>query len=628
MNAITKGKWIWLSKKEEKDEYGEFVGSFSIVKKKNVRLRIACDGFYNVFVNGKLALFFQCADYPQYKNYDERDISRFCKKGENTLRIVVWYLGETNFSYYGDDAGVCFEVSQEGERICFSNENTLSRQMTEYKNGYCKRITSQLGYSFFYDNTQDVEKRYEKSRETGKNYELHKRTIKHLILGKRPKIGVKYGKKSILVDMGQETAGFIDLDFVSPKKQTVLIAYGEHLDDGCVRRIVGGRDFSFEIEAREGRNCFSNYLRRFAGRYLEIFCEEPLRIKYAGIRPVLYPVKRKKAKFLDKKKQKIYDVCVHTLRCCMHEHYEDCPWREQGLYVFDSRNQMLCGYYAFEGFEYQRANLLLIGKNQRENGMLDICFPTRERLTIPFFTLNYILQVHEYLRHTGDESIKAEVGQTVKKIAELFTRLRDANGLIPTLPYPYWNFYEWSEGSDKAWETARSTASEHKKEYDLILNCAYVYMMKLYNESFGGQIDYSATYEAIKNTFFDREKGVYVLTTADKRYSQLGNAYAILIGLGGKALAHKCLTDENMITATLSMRSVLYDALLSIGGYEDYILQDIEKRYTAMLKKGATSFWETEKGGDDFDKAGSLCHGWSAMPIYYYNVLGLNKAHK
>lgn len=26
-------------------------------------------------------------------------------------------------------------------------------------------------------------------------------------------------------------------------------------------------------------------------------------------------------------------------------------------------------------------------------------------------------------------------------------------------------------------------------------------------------------------------------------------------------------------------------------------------------------------GESDFDGAGSLCHGWSAMPVYYYNIL-------
>lgn len=40
-----------------------------------------------------------------------------------------------------------------------------------------------------------------------------------------------------------------------------------------------------------------------------------------------------------------------------------------------------------------------------------------------------------------------------------------------------------------------------------------------------------------------------------------------------------------------------------------------------MLDAGATSFWETELGESDFENAGSLCHGWSSLPIYYFNLL-------
>lgn len=42
-----------------------------------------------------------------------------------------------------------------------------------------------------------------------------------------------------------------------------------------------------------------------------------------------------------------------------------------------------------------------------------------------------------------------------------------------------------------------------------------------------------------------------------------------------------------------------------------------------MLDQGATSFWETIKGEEDFHCAGSLCHGWSALPVYYYRIFGL-----
>jgi hypothetical protein len=44
-----------------------------------------------------------------------------------------------------------------------------------------------------------------------------------------------------------------------------------------------------------------------------------------------------------------------------------------------------------------------------------------------------------------------------------------------------------------------------------------------------------------------------------------------------------------------------------------------------MLAVGATSLWETTLGGQDFELAGSLCHAWSSLPVYYDHavILGI-----
>ena len=55
--------------------------------------------------------------------------------------------------------------------------------------------------------------------------------------------------------------------------------------------------------------------------------------------------------------------------------------------------------------------------------------------------------------------------------------------------------------------------------------------------------------------------------------------------------------------------------------YKSFILNDIDKKYVKMLDAGATTFWETEEGAKSLANTGSLCHGWSAMPIYYYDLL-------
>ena len=67
------------------------------------------------------------------------------------------------------------------------------------------------------------------------------------------------------------------------------------------------------------------------------------------------------------------------------------------------------------------------------------------------------------------------------------------------------------------------------------------------------------------------------------------------------------------------MTIYVYEALLKQGNqYKNYVQAEIERIWGKMLAAGATTFWETEAGADDFNFAGSLCHGWSAVPIYIW----------
>ena len=614
------GEWIWTDTENKADAYAEFCAPFASQGSGALLLRVACDGIYAAYINGALVAFSQCADFPHYKFYDEIDVTPYAKEN-NELKIVVWHLGADTQSYIADTAGVLFALEENGKILVRSGEDTASRVVNEYENGRAKIITRQLGFGFAYDNTAQKDA-YGTSVAVHKPTVLHKRPIKPLVLKERLPIKVIERENSLLVDLGKEAAGFLDLDIESEQKQKLTIAYGEHIVDGGVRRRIGDCDYSVDFIARKGRNEYLNPLRRIAGRYLEIFCDFPIKIGYAGIRPVEYPVAEKPFTVDDALLQSIYDTCVYTLRCCMHEHYEDCPWREQALYALDSRNQMLCGYYAFEGGNttYARHNLVLLGKSLRSDGLLSLCAPIGLDVPIPFFSLIYIRQVYEYVQYTGDTTILAEVGDTLDTVVQTFARTIDANGLIPSFPYPYWNFYEWAEGSANDWQIFRKPTDAHVASYDLILNGAYAYALGFYEKLTGKRCAVQPTLSAIHKIFY--RNGVYVLSSDTEKYSQLGNALAILIGLGDEALARRIITDENAIPATLSMKAFVYDALLSLSDeYEAYVLNDIKQTFGQMLSAGATTVWETEKGEADFGGGGSLCHGWSAMPVYYLHTL-------
>ena len=82
----------------------------------------------------------------------------------------------------------------------------------------------------------------------------------------------------------------------------------------------------------------------------------------------------------------------------------------------------------------------------------------------------------------------------------------------------------------------------------------------------------------------------------------------------------KRLADNEFLPCSFSMKCFKYDALLSVDeGYKDVILEEIRVAYKKMLDAGSTTVWETARGPGGADLAGSMCHGWSAIPIYYYH---------
>ena len=171
--------------------------------------------------------------------------------------------------------------------------------------------------------------------------------------------------------------------------------------------------------------------------------------------------------------------------------------------------------------------------------------------------------------------------------------------------------------------------------YDLVLNALIsvaVSRMIVINDRLG--IDSSdlkerreAINSAIRSHFYNGQTGLYETRKGTSHYSRLANSLVILTGAlddgEAKRLAKRLTDGAEMVDASLSMRAVFYDALIAAdkAEYTDFILSDIDRVYTPMLSTGNGTVWETELGESDFDNAGSLCHGWSAIPIYYYNIL-------
>ncbi len=634
MGVFDKSKWIWVDKSPSADSYGEFFTTFNY-QDGEVVCNISCDSDYVLFVNGQVVASNQYGDFEWYKIYDTLDITDFLKKGENTLAVLVWYFGENSQRYKKAQAGLIFEVVSNGKVLAQSQKSVVSRYSKAYKNGLKKLITRQQGFSFLYDSTkedgwQTTGNGFIDSAEIDKKCQFYKRPIEKQILLPKAKMQVlKAEKNYYLIDLGEETVGLPTLSLKTEKQQKIRVDWGEDLFDGHVRRIIDDRDFSFDYIAKSGQNDYTNYMLRISCRYLEIYSEDKIELEYLGVIPQVYSVEEKPYELSNPLDQKIYDLSVNTLKKCMMEHYVDTPWREQCLYAYDSRNQILCGYYAFENgnIDYVKANLKLIGEDRRDDGLLSICYPCGNDLTIPSFSLYYILALKEYLDHTGDKSLIIDLYAKISSIISAFIGNME-NGLVCKFGLANnWNFYDWTD------YLASEISIKADKIPDSVINSLFIIALKCLKE-IDKKLGYNFKYDDLlnecvvktKKAFFVEEKGLFELHSGKGEFTVLVNALAILAGVVSKSESERicqAIVDGEILDCTLSMKILKYQALLLSNEekWARWIIDEIRKEYSIMIGSGCSCVWETIDGANAFGCAGSLCHGWSAVPVYMYHVL-------
>ena len=157
-----------------------------------------------------------------------------------------------------------------------------------------------------------------------------------------------------------------------------------------------------------------------------------------------------------------------------------------------------------------------------------------------------------------------EVAQTIQEIISVFATRIDETGLIKNFDAPYWNFYEWTDGNFG--EGALGSRNERPLHYDLILNCVFVYVAEKWQQLCVAHnlryqlVDFSMMRDAIQGIFFNKKENLFGSSTGNlSHYSQLGNSFALLIGLGNDITANKVKSNPELVAVSLSMSGFVYD---------------------------------------------------------------------
>lgn len=678
--------WIWTTDSAEAvNAYAEFRQDFSSGSGPII-LKLSVTDEYAVFVNGEFVACGQYDDYPKLKCYDTLDLRDFCRNENNTLLIKVYCQGSDSAQCIADTPKLWYQLETEYD-ILESSSETLCRSINAYDQGECEILSPQLSFTFHYDARQENTLPWQQAVVLDCKPELYPRPIKKLTVhppmpsklrnqgvflsdpaclptpadriytdltaprypwdmirytpparthkvyadpplplpGKytvEPQTG--YDGTYVIVDLGRELAGFVHLELDAAPGTVFDIAYGEHLEDGRVRAKINNRHFAFSYTASTGRQSFTHWYKRFAGRYLELHArtKEAFTLYNLTLQEQEYPLTTlpRPSCLTDPLTQRIYDVSVDTLKLCMHEHYEDCPWREQAMYAMDSRNQALAGFYAFGEYDYPKACWQLYEPGLRSDGMFPLTVPSANPKTIPSFNLAWVIACGEWVRYSGEGSTIFTA--TMEKVLDAFSERLD-DGILTTFDSPqYWNYFEWADGlsgnNGKADAIQKSAA----------LTLFYYAALQAYDRiTPSGR--YALQAEAVRNhfhaTFWDDNASAYRTFSDNQHFTELVQALALWCELVPESSApglRRTLADpqNGWVKTTLSHYIYKIDALMQEPDiYYPVIHQQILDQWGQMLFSGATTFWETMDGGDGFSKAGSLCHGWSAIPVYFWH---------
>ncbi len=691
---IYNAKWIWADCSYEVNQYADFIAKINIDKvSQNAIMQISADTEYVVWINGQFAGCGQYDDYPDCKVFDTLHIGSLLKEGENRICVTAYYQGEASLQYAKGAPAVCFALTNFDD-VLLSNEDVLSAKSKLWKSGEIHKTTNQLGFGYEYNAANDDNwllsddntcNRFKNSVCVDFKTKLMPRPIKKLELGNpvasklcaqgyflrkqfdgtsaklmyndylshrrfeemfdgKPEFPCELKDTNtqegiyLIADLGKEESGYLTFELTAPYGTRVDVGYGEHLDDMRVRTEIKGRNFADTYWCKEGKNTFTYYFKRIAGRYIELHISSPATVvHYIGLIPARYPLDRiNRFWSKDKLAEKIYDVSVETLRQCMHEHYEDCPWREQALYASDSRNQILAGYYAFGEYEFAKQSLRLLGESFGDDGIQSMCAPSDDPLKIPSFSMLWFLEVKDYTQYSGDDYFVRTMWDKIENAVSAFTAKRNDGIVMHHIGEHYWDFYEWSKGY--------MGIEEHQKYRagDFVDGIYQVYIYIALDSALWLAQNYSKTdfynkykpvadelKKAINDLMWDEKKQLYASYKVNGtlcQYGQLMQSMAVYFGIAegerAKALCDTLCNNDELVEITLSYSLYKYEALLKQGKeYYKYVFDEISEKWGNMIYKGSTTFWETSRGSIASDGAGSLCHGWSAIPVYYLSVL-------
>jgi len=429
-----------------------------------------------------------------------------------------------------------------------------------------------------------------------------------LAISPRQAVHVERGSRSLIVDFGKESFGYVRLHGVKGRGKLSLY-YGESKEEALS---VDSCEVLDRLEA-VGDTVLTGS-RAF--RYVNIQWEEGMQVDSASMLFEYLPVaQRGSFRCSDEEINKIYDVAAYTLHLNTREFFIDGIKRDRWIWSGDAYQSYLMNYYLFfDEASVTRTLWALRGKD-----------PVTSHInTIMDYSFYWYLGIYDYYQYTGDTSFIRLCYPRMVSLMNFIEGRRNKNRWLVGLPGD-WLFIDWADGLSKKGEVSFEQLL-YVRSLETMALCAGLAGDGVAGQRYGEEA--AVLKRKLFADFWDENRMAF-------RHSSLGgvtrysNMFGIFFGYFDArqqdAVKRGVLLNDSIQKITTPyMRFYELEALCATGD-QGHVLKEMKDYWGGMLSLGATSFWEkydpTEKGVQHYAMYGrpfgrSLCHAWGASPIY------------
>ncbi|BBH24613.1 alpha-L-rhamnosidase [Paenibacillus baekrokdamisoli] len=456
----------------------------------------------------------------------------------------------------------------------------------------------------------------------------------------------------IELDAGELTTGYLCLAMIGGRGSSVRMLCAECYEDpqeSTIRRNKGVRDDSSKglligeedvyrvqgfgdpsLERYEVYEPFWFRTFRFVRLQVEVG-SEPLILHRLNYRETGYPLEiQADFRSSDESLRKLWDISINTLKRCMHETYEDCPFYEQLQYAMDTRLQVLFTYQLSADDRLARKAIFDFHSSLLPNGMLQSRYPSLFPQIIPGFSVYWIMMVHDHYHYFADSELVRMYLPTIDAVLGWFERQLDERGLVGQMPPQYWSFVDWVEH----WRDFAGVPIANQKGPLTVLSMQYVAALNAAAElnEFAGRATTAEEYrlradnvnEAIRVNCWSEQRQLFRDGPDAEEYSQHAQIWGGLSGTVSGEVARKLLEtmmrDSSLPNVSYAMAFFLFRALSDTGLYE--LSFPLWETWRRLADLNLTTWVE------DPVSQRSDCHGWGATPLYEFpaEILGVKPA--